>query len=273
MDSSDAGDDDDEDSGDSVESCRSACGRPSGDRPRRRSPGRRPRRRRHLRVPPPSILASCPAARRTTRPCPHPRRVPPFVRPYLLYLHVRRSRRRAAGVHEAGVHQPRAASPSYQPPPPPRRRHPRRPRPLVAACVRGEQFRHDVLHLIPRHLPLRGGLLDMLRCRLCPFFAASTSRAVIRGPSSPPIISRSSTGDAVRPNRAAPVQRGSSRPFSVDDDGVRSGHDAVRTSRGEGRGAPGLPTSRCSNVAYDSTLSALIVDVSSMAHHGGAGAL
>mmetsp|Transcript_6163 Transcript_6163/g.27761 ORF Transcript_6163/g.27761 Transcript_6163/m.27761 type:complete len:211 (-) Transcript_6163:1427-2059(-) len=85
---------------------------------------------------------------------------------------------------------------------------------------------------------------NMLRCRLCVprLFAlvASTSRAVMRGvlsPSSSPTPSapRSpSTGNAVLPKRAPRRSNPSceSSPFSVDDDGVRSGHEAVRTSRG-----------------------------------------
>mmetsp|Transcript_10014 Transcript_10014/g.40445 ORF Transcript_10014/g.40445 Transcript_10014/m.40445 type:complete len:278 (+) Transcript_10014:2944-3777(+) len=117
---------------------------------------------------------------------------------------------------------------------------------------------------------------NMLRCRLCLpfFFAASTSRAVIRGgdaappspSSSPP---RSSTGDAVRPNRAAPrPNRRSSSPFSVDDDGVRSGHDAVRTSRGVTPSSP-TPAPRRSDGAIKPTLLALIVDVSPLSGASG----
>mmetsp|Transcript_1575 Transcript_1575/g.6485 ORF Transcript_1575/g.6485 Transcript_1575/m.6485 type:complete len:209 (+) Transcript_1575:112-738(+) len=104
---------------------------------------------------------------------------------------------------------------------------------------------------------------NMLRCRLClPFlFAASTSRADICGDDAPSSSPRSSTGDAVRPNLAARPKRGSSRLFSADDDGVRSGHDAVRTSRGVSPASPTAP--RCSNIAFvDPTLLALIVDVS-----------
>ena len=86
---------------------------------------------------------------------------------------------------------------------------------------------------------------NMLRCRLCVprrfALVASTSRAVMRGvlslSSSPTPSARSpSTGDAVLPKRAPRRSNPSceSSPFSVDDDGVRSGHDAVRTSRGVG---------------------------------------
>ena len=101
---------------------------------------------------------------------------------------------------------------------------------------------------------------NMLRCRLCVprLFAlvASTSRAVMRGVSSlssspTPSAARSpSTGDAVLPKRAPRRSSPSceSSPFSVDDDGVRSGHDAVRTSRGVG--VSPLSTVRSANFGF-----------------------
>ena len=101
---------------------------------------------------------------------------------------------------------------------------------------------------------------NMLRCRLCVprrfALVASTSRAVMRGvlslSSSPtPSAARSpSTGDAVLPKRAPRRSSPSceSSPFSVDDDGVRSGHDAVRTSRGVG--VSPLSTVRSANFGF-----------------------